>query len=333
MQFVVSACWEPLAYGKSLEQNNIGGINFAQVIADVYRDKNFASLKDFASLVEMYKSKLKPYVMKTLDNIGSIKWEEDPLFSLFTERCFESGKDISQGGAVYNNYGITTVGMSHIVFEDGKITAEALRDSARRNYPDENIRRLLDGHKYYGRDEEEIISLTNEITGFVAELSGGWRNPLGGKVKFGLSSPSYISAGKTTPATLDGRKSGEPLGVHISNPKGVPYTELVMFASSLKYSGVRSNGNVLDYFVSPAILQDERGKFYDFTKSAVKAGFFQMQMNVVDSEKLIDAKKNPGKYPDLIVRVWGFSAYFDELPEEYKDVLIDRALSAESKSA
>lgn len=341
--YVVSACWEPLAYGKSLEQNNIGRINFAQVIADVYTDKNFPALKDFASLAEMYKSKLKLHVMKVLERINLIKWEEDPLLSLLTEGCIESGKDFSRGGAVYNNYGVTAVGMSnavnsllnvkHIVFEDGTLTAEALRESALRNYPDENIRAVLDVHKYYGRDEEEVISLTNEITGFAAGLVEDWRNPFGGKVKFGLSSPDYIEAGKYTPATLDGRKSGAPLGVHISNPKGVPYTELVMFASSLNYSGVRSNGNVLDYFVSPAILHDERGKFYAFTKSAVKAGFFQMQMNVVDSVKLIDAKKNPGKYPDLIVRVWGFSAYFDELPEEYKDVLIERALSAEGKSA
>lgn len=341
--YVVSACWEPLAYGKSLEQNNIASLNYGLVTADVYMDEKFSAVKDFASLLELFRSKLSERVRQILRNVSSRKWEEDPLFSLFTEGCVESGKDISQGGAVYNDYGITAVGMSnavnsllnvkHIVFEDGKLTLESLRDSALNNYPDEEIRAILDGHKYYGRDEEEVTALTNEINGFTAEMVKDWRNKFGGKLKFGLSSPNYIEEGKHTPATLDGRKSGEPLGVHISNPKGVPYTELVMFASGIDYSGVRSNGNVLDYFVSPAIIQDKRGKFYAFTKSAVRAGFFQMQMNVVDSEKLIDAKNHPGKYPDLIVRVWGFSAYFDELPEAYKDVLIERALSAEGKSA
>ena len=152
-------------------------------------------------------------------------------------------------------------------------------------------------------------------------------------MKFGLSSPNYIELGLTTPATLDGRRAGQPLGVHISNPKGVAYTELVMFASNLNYSGIRSNGNVLDYFVPPAIINDEQEKFLMFLKAAIVSGFFQMQMNVTDSAELIDAKKNPGKYPDLIVRVWGFSAYFDELPEEYKDVLIERALACEGKTA
>ena len=56
-----------------------------------------------------------------------------------------------------------------------------------------------------------------------------------------------------------------------------------------------------------------------------------MQMNVVSSDTLIKAKANPNEFPNLIVRVWGFSAYFNDLPEEYKDVLIERALKAEGK--
>ena len=56
-----------------------------------------------------------------------------------------------------------------------------------------------------------------------------------------------------------------------------------------------------------------------------------MQMNVVSSETLIEAKAHPEKFPNLIVRVWGFSAYFNDLPEKYKDVLIQRALKSEGK--
>ena len=59
---------------------------------------------------------------------------------------------------------------------------------------------------------------------------------------------------------------------------------------------------------------------------------FQMQMNIVSSETLIKAQNNPELFPDLIVRVWGFSAYFNDLPESYKDLLIERALKNEGKS-
>ena len=55
-----------------------------------------------------------------------------------------------------------------------------------------------------------------------------------------------------------------------------------------------------------------------------------MQMNVVHSQTLLSAQKHPEKYPDLIVRVWGFSAYFNDLPENYQNVLIERALESES---
>ena len=52
-------------------------------------------------------------------------------------------------------------------------------------------------------------------------------------------------------------------------------------------------------------------------------------MNVVSSKTLIEARENPDKFPNLIVRVWGFSAYFRDLPEDYKQVLINRAMRSE----
>ena len=65
--------------------------------------------------------------------------------------------------------------------------------------------------------------------------------------------------------------------------------------------------------------------------ASIKIGFFEMQMNVISSEKLLEARKNPEKFPNLIVRVWGFSAYFNDLPEEYKEYIIERALRSEGK--
>ena len=61
----------------------------------------------------------------------------------------------------------------------------------------------------------------------------------------------------------------------------------------------------------------------------MKLGIFQLQLNVVNSDTLIKAKENPDDYPNLIVRVWGFSAYFKDLPESYQEVLIKRAIENE----
>lgn len=341
--YVSSACWEPLVYGKSLEKNNLADINYGQAIVEMYQDVNFTKAQNFEDVFSIFEEKLNQEVERKLRVIDSVRWEEDPLMSLFTENCLEKGSDISKGGAVYNNYGLLSAGMEnavnslinieHLVFGNEKrLSLEEIKKAADSNYEDLKIRRILDEHKYYGRDCEEAVTLTKRITKISATKCSEYKNIFGGKVKFGLSTSNYLEEGKQTNATLDGRCSGEALAVHISNPKGASYTELVGFASQLEYLGNKSNGNVLDFFVSPAIIQNEKSKFKLFLKKSIGMGFFQMQINVVSSEDLIDAQKNPGKYPDLIVRVWGFSAYFDELPKDYQDVLIRRALASEGKS-
>ena len=133
--------------------------------------------------------------------------------------------------------------------------------------------------------------------------------------------------------SFDGRSNGDPFGVHISSDKAsLAYTELIQFASKLRYDGHRFNGNVIDFMVAPSFIENNFDKMVDFLMLSIDLGFFQMQMNVVSSETLIKAKANPKDYEGLIVRVWGFSAYFNDLPLAYKDLLIERALKNEGKS-
>ena len=174
-----------------------------------------------------------------------------------------------------------------------------------------------------------VVSLANKIICYTSKILENKRNSLNGKFKFGVSSPNYISDSKNFPASFDGRKIGEPFSVHISTDKSNGYTELVNFASRIDYNFNRFNGNVVDFFVTPNFIKDNFDKFIDFLIASIKVGFFEMQMNVVSSKKLIEARKNPDKFPNLVVRVWGFSAYFKDLPDEYKDYLIERALKNE----
>ena len=155
----------------------------------------------------------------------------------------------------------------------------------------------------------------------------------GGRLKIGFSAPTYIIESKDEEASFDGRKNGEPFIVHISSDiPSLAYTELINFASKLDYTGNRFNGNVIDFMVTPSFIENNEEKFIDFLILSINVGFFEMQMNVVSSEFLLRAKVYPKEFPNLIVRVWGFSSYFNDLPEEYKDVLIERALRSEGKS-
>ena len=101
------------------------------------------------------------------------------------------------------------------------------------------------------------------------------------------------------------------------------------FASNINYEKNVINGNVIDYILTPSYINNNIDKFTDYIKAYIDKGIYQLQINVIDSKTLIQAKENPELYSNLIVRVWGFSAYFNDLPEEYKELLIKRALDAE----
>ena len=259
---------------------------------------------------------------------------------MFTTGCNEKRQDISDGACKYNNYGITTVALSNVidslfnikklVYEEKRYNLKELNTIRLKNYKgfETLFSELQNTKKYYGHDEVEVISLVNRITNSLAQIAINYKNQYGGTVKFGLSSPGYNILSKKTNADVAGRKFGMPYNTHISC-MDASYTEIVNFAEKLSYDRQRFNGNVIDYFVTTELFEKNMNKFIIFLKGAIKTNFFQMQMNIMDSQTLIDAKAHPHKYTGLIVRVWGFSAYFNELPESYKDLLIERALAAE----
>lgn len=320
-EYCVSACWEPFIVGKSMDQNNVAVFDYFPALDEVLSGE----YKNWNELVDAYVKKNKERFENFLDGIDNIKWAKDPLVSMFTYGC--ENKDISEGAAKYNNYGITTVAISNVV--DSLLNIKQLmREGV--SLKDINSNRNRDGlSKHFGHDEDDAIELSNRLALSLAEVACNFKNRLGGTVKFGFSSPGYNILSKKSAADLSGKKSGEPYNTHISCMDAT-YTEVVNFASKLNYDRQRFNGNVVDFFCSSEIVSNE--KFFAFMKAAIRVGFFQMQLNVLDSKTLIDAKKYPEKYAGLIVRVWGFSAYFNDLPESYKELLIERAIAAEKKA-
>lgn len=341
--YVVSACWEPAPIAKGLEVNNLNCIIFLNPLNELLDYENLSNIHNFRELVNLYKIYLKKYIKNFIKSLNKIIWEEDPLLSFFIDNCDEKQIDISEGGAFYNNYGVTSVSLGNtvnslynikkFVFDEGKYSLTELNNYRKNNFKENEdlCLKLKNQQIRFGTDNDEIISLSNEITGYVNELFKINTNSLGGKFKFGLSAPSFISNSQKVKASFDGRYDFDPFNVHISSETGNDYTGLMRFASKLQYSGCRFNGNVVDFMVNPDFIKKNFLKFLDFLILSVRLGFFQMQMNVISSKILINAKNRPEKYSNLIVRVWGFSAYFNDLPLSYQDLLIDRALKNECK--
>ena len=335
--YCVSACWEPFIVGKAFEQNNMATYDFSVAFDRLLKDCE--SIGSFDEMIAKYITLNDEVFKEFLGGISAQKWARDPLVSFVTDDCNEKRKDLSEGGAKYNNYGVTTVAIANVVdsffnirklvFEEKKYTLKQLAEIRQKNFEGaDDLIAIFKEHKYYGRDDEEAVELVNRITKKQAQIAEQFKNMFGGTIKFGLSSPGYNASCKKMLGDFSGRKAGEPYNTHISCT-GAGYTEIVNFSGQLEYDNQRFNGNVDDFFVSPDFLNNNRDKFTTFMMLAIKQGFFEMQMNIMDSKTLIDAKAHPEKYPGLIVRVWGMSAYFNELPESYKNLLIERAVAAE----
>lgn len=330
----VSACWEPLSIGNSLEQNNLADIEYGKCVNAIIMDEQFVQCVDMKAVVMLYVNKLKENCQDIICRLNSIRWQEDLLLSFM----MGLNKDISEGGAKYNDYGVLSVGMSaavdsllninQYVFVEKKYSLEKIQNIIKENYKDGTGPFSINKNGY-GTDSSDAIKLTNYLIKQTENNFKEYRNRFGGKVKFGLSSPGYLGLGKNCGATLDGRKAHEPFQTHISRDKGEPLTEIINFESKLHFTGISSNANVLDVMIPASLIKDNISKFVIYMKGGIKEGIFQLQMNVLSYAQLIDAKAHPEKYPNLIVRVWGFSAYFNDLPDDYKDNLIRRAKEME----
>ena len=339
--YCVSACWEPFIPGKSLDQNNIKTFDFFRPLDLMLDAEKLDSICSFKDLLNRYDEFLRNEWKKFLRSLDEFVWAVDPLVSMLTTGCTENGKDISDGGAMYSNYGVTSVGMGSVcdtllnikqlVFEDGTYSLSQLNQYRKTNYKNhpEVLAMLKNLEKHFAHDNEAAVVLVDHIMEISNQELGQYTNPIGGRVKFGLSSPNYIKNAKKMPADFTGREKGTPYGTHIS-AVDAPYTEVIRFAGKLHHGKYGFNGNVVDFFVTPGLLEENTEKFILFLKAAISIGFFQIQMNVMDSDTLIDAKQHPEKYPGLIVRVWGFSAYFKDLPEDYQNLLIERAQANET---
>lgn len=337
----VSACWEPLVPGKSISPNNMAHIVYPTVLQRMEGREDYGAIENFDSFMKIFEEELKRYVTEIISSLVDFRFQYNPLLSVFTDRAYERRKDVSVGGAQYNNYGMTTVGLAntvnaicnikHYVFDEKKFSLAEERKILKKNFVgnEELCNKLRRTETGYGAESEFALSISNHILKATTSVMDGVTNYLGGRIKIGVSAPAYIDAAVDFPATFDGRKKGDPFAVHISSDGNKAYTEIINFASALDYGDNRFNGNVVDLMVAPEFINMHRDKMCDLLYGGILQGFFELQMNVVSSQKLIDAQKNPQNFQDLIVRVWGFSAYYIELPLAYQNMLIERALKNE----
>ncbi len=315
----------------------------------------FPDMKSFDEVWEAWKRAIVYYTRYSviLDNCADLALEEevpDLLCSSLVQDCIGRGLTLKEGGAVYDFIGPLQVGIANIgdslaaikklVFEEKKLTTQELWDALLSDFAGqqgERVQKMLlyDAPKF-GNDDDYVDSLTaqaykvyiDEIANYKNTRYG--RGPIGGRYYAGTSSISAnVPQGKAVCATPDGRMAGEPLAegcspTHSADVNG----PTAVFKSISKLPTIELTGGVLlNQKLNPQSLEEQSDinklvlmlrTFFDTLKG------FHVQYNVVSKDTMLDAQQHPEKHRDLIVRVAGYSAFFNVLSRETQDDIIKR---------
>ena len=274
----------------------------------------------------------------------------DVLCSALTDDCIGRGKTIKEGGAVYDFISGLQVGIANmadslaaikkLVYEEKKITKQQLWDAILDNFQSPENKKiqemLIEEAPKYGNDNDYVDNLVVEAyDSYLDEIkkypnTRYQRGPIGGIRYGGTSSISAnVGQGMGTIATPDGRNAFEPLAegcspAHNADKNGP--TAIFKTVSKLPTEKI-TGGVLLNQKMTPQMLSTEENK--QKLEMLIRTFFnrlhgYHVQYNIVSKETLIDAQKHPEKHKDLIVRVAGYSAFFNVLSKKTQDDIIGR---------
>jgi formate C-acetyltransferase len=271
---------------------------------------------------------------------GNRDYHPTPLSSMLVDGCLESGRDVTDGGARYNSSGVQGVGVAdvadslaaldHVVFQRGKYTMPQVLQALRTNFAKApEIQTELSQAPKYGNDHQSPDRYADVVARIFHDALARHVNTRGGQYVPGFYSVTcHIAFGKKVGALPSGRRAGEPFAASLGPANGRDRLGPTALLNSVARvdSRLSPNGYALNLRFDPATLGGDGG--VDILAGLVK-GFFasggmEMQFNVLDPKMLEDARLHPGKYPELVVRVSGYCAYFDDLPDDAKLEIISR---------
>ena len=263
-----------------------------------------------------------------------------PFLSIIISDCIEKGKDYNAGGARYNTDYIQGVGIGTItdslsaikyhVFNQKNISMKKLKEKLKDNFiGHEEIRQLfLNKTPKYGNDDDYADDIMKLVFNAFYEEVNGRKNTKGGVYRINmLPTTCHIYFGSVVGATPDGRRTGKPLSEGISPVQGADRLgPTAVIKSAAKMDQVKTGGTLLNQKFTPQLLEGEEGidSLAHLIRAYFKLGGHHIQFNVISADTLRAAQKEPEKYRNLIVRVAGYSDYFNNLSKTLQDEIICR---------
>ena len=306
------------------------------------------TVEDFASfddLMEAWKKQLKYFIDIKIkgNNIIEKLFAQNlpaPFLSLIIDDCVANGRDYNAGGARYNSSYIQGVGLGSLtdsltslkyhVFDEQTISLEDFTKALQNNFEGfEDLRfKLIYETPKYGNDDDYADAQTTVIFEAFFDAVDGRPTARGGKFRINLlPTTSHVYFGSVIGAMPDGRKAWEPLSEGISPVQGADQNgPTAVLKSASKIDHLRTGGTLLNQKFSPDFFRDDNSiaKVAQLVRSYFRLDGHHIQFNVVSADTLRDAQKHPEKYRDLIVRVAGYSDYFNDLGEDLQNEIIRR---------
>ncbi len=263
-----------------------------------------------------------------------------PFLSLLLEDCIANGKDYNAGGARYNTTYVQGVGLGSItdiltsirfnIYEKRRFTWNELLTALKNNFEGAEQMQydIIYNTPKYGNDDDYADAQAVSVFEFFHDAVSGKPTPRGGIHRINmLPTTSHVYFGNVTGATPDGRKAWVPLSEGISPFQGVDrHGPTAVIKSASKIDHLRTGGTLLNQKFSPEFFEDE-GSYQKLTaliRSYFSLDGHHIQFNVVNAGTLREAQKHPELYRDLIVRVAGYSDYFNDLGEDLQNEIIRR---------
>ncbi|MBB3187676.1 trans-4-hydroxy-L-proline dehydratase [Microbacter margulisiae] len=263
-----------------------------------------------------------------------------PFLSLIIDNCVARGMDYIQGGARYNTNYIQGVGMGTMtdaltalnkhVFIDKSLTLAEFVKALEDNFEghDALLYQLLYKTPKYGNDDDAADSQLMDVFMIYYNAVKGHISPRGAQYRINLlPTTSHVYFGSVMHASADGRKAGLPVSEGISPVQGADRKgPTSVIKSAAKIDHLHTGGTLLNQKFSPGFFEDETAirKVSGLVRSYFRMNGHHIQFNVVDADTLRDAQKHPEQHQDLIVRVAGYSDYFNDLGTDLQNEIIAR---------
>lgn len=339
--FTLSTCVEITPIGCSGISITSPYINLLKIFLDSF-DK-CSDGDSFEKIFEQFKHdfeiKAKQIIMR--ENLWQLERgrnSTDPMrISVLIHDCIERGKSNDCGGGRYNQLQPNILGMQNtteclnvlkqIVFDEEYITISELKKALAADYEGygDLLLSIRNKVRHFGTGDENTNAIAKQVADMIIETFANMSTVRGAKIIPGaFSYREHELQGRTTGASMDGRRKGTPLNdgsCPVQGYDNMGPTLSVMSTASWEPSRFLG-GTSVNVKINKGIAPE---KIAAFIRGYLKTHGVQLQFNIIDTETLLAAQKEPDKYKNLLVRIGGYSDFFVTIPKQLQDEIISRS--------